>query len=86
MGRVGSPKEPYRFSICVKGYTAFNEIYRDAEYRLRVRGRKSHPEQIWSALPQIADIDFGCEDFSVGPSHKVAALQPAAREQEPIDR
>src|SRR5438874_688477 len=23
-----------------------------------VKGRKSHPEQIWSALPQIADIDF----------------------------
>jgi hypothetical protein len=34
----------------------------------RVRGRKSHPEQIWSALPQIADIDFSREDFSVGPN------------------
>ena len=31
------------------------------------RGRKSHPEQIWSALPQIADINSSCEDFSVGP-------------------
>jgi hypothetical protein len=33
-----------------------------------VRGRKSHPEQIWSALPQIEDIDSSREDFSVGPT------------------
>jgi hypothetical protein len=32
-----------------------------------VRGRKSHSEQIWSARPQIADIHFSREDFSVGP-------------------
>jgi len=31
------------------------------------RVRKSHPEQIWSALPQIADIDFSHDDFSIGP-------------------
>jgi hypothetical protein len=30
-------------------------------------GGKSHFEQIWSALPQTADIDRGREDFSVGP-------------------
>jgi hypothetical protein len=28
---------------------------------------KPHPEQLSSALPQIADIDFSREDFSVGP-------------------
>jgi hypothetical protein len=32
-----------------------------------VSGRKSHSEQIWSALPPIADIDFSRVDFSVGP-------------------
>jgi hypothetical protein len=31
------------------------------------RAEKSHFEQIWSALPQTADIDYGREDFSVGP-------------------
>jgi len=46
---------------------------------LRVTGRKSHSEQIWTALLQIADIDFSREDSSVGPKHKVASLQPAAR-------
>jgi hypothetical protein len=39
-----------------------------------VRGRNSHSEQIWSELPQIADIYFSCEDFSVGPKAEVAAL------------
>jgi hypothetical protein len=34
---------------------------------LRVTGRKSHFEQIWSALPRIADIDYDREDFPVGP-------------------
>ena len=29
-------------------------------------GGKSHFEQIWSALPQTADIDYGRGDFSVG--------------------
>jgi hypothetical protein len=38
----------------------------------RVKGRKSHPEQIWSAPPQIADIDFSREDFSVGPLPEVS--------------
>jgi hypothetical protein len=37
----------------------------------RVRGRKSHSEQIWSALPQIADIDSSCKDFSVGPTRDI---------------
>jgi hypothetical protein len=31
---------------------------RPAEGQLRVKGRKSHSEQIWSALPQIAGIEF----------------------------
>jgi hypothetical protein len=26
-----------------------------------------HPEQVWSALSQIADINFSRDDFSVGP-------------------
>jgi hypothetical protein len=38
----------------------------------RVRGRKPHPEQIWPALPQIADINFIGEDFSVGPEGDIA--------------
>jgi hypothetical protein len=42
--------------------------------RLRVRGRKSHSGQIWPALPQMADIDFSCEDFSVGPAAEVARV------------
>src|ERR1700746_3748587 len=50
-----------------------------ASRRIWVRERKSHSEQIWSALPPMADIDFSREDFSVGPKHEVAALQPAAR-------
>jgi hypothetical protein len=28
-----------------------------------LRRAESHPEQIWSALPQIADIDFSRDDF-----------------------
>jgi hypothetical protein len=39
-----------------------------------VRGRKSHSEQIWSARPQMADIDFIREDFSVGPKGDIAGL------------
>ena len=31
---------------------------------VRVTCRKAHLEQIWSALPQIADIDFSHDDFS----------------------
>jgi len=38
-----------------------------------VRCRKSHSEQIWSALPPIADIDLSSEDFSVGPKGDIAA-------------
>jgi hypothetical protein len=37
-------------------------------------------------LPPIADIGFSREEFSVGPTHEVAALQPAARGQEPRGR
>jgi hypothetical protein len=39
----------------------------------RVRGRKSNSEQIWSAPPQMADINFSREDVSVGPT---AAIWP----------
>jgi hypothetical protein len=46
--------------------------------RVRVRGRKSHPEQIWSAHHQIADVDFSREDFSVGPLRTFSGT-PAAR-------
>jgi hypothetical protein len=41
------------------------------------KGRKSHSEQIWSALPQIADIDSSREDFSVGPRAEVATASAA---------
>ena len=33
----------------------------------RVKRRKSHFEQLWSAPPQIADIGCSREDFSLGP-------------------
>ena len=42
---------------------------------VRVMGRKSHLEQIWSALPQTADIDSGRDDFSVGPMTDVVLGQ-----------
>jgi len=35
--------------------------------RRMLTGRNSHLEQIWSATPQIADIDCSRDDFSVGP-------------------
>jgi len=40
----------------------------------RVTSRKSRLEQIWSALPQITDIDSSREDFSVGPTADVVVL------------
>ena len=49
--------------------------------------RKSYLEQIWSALPQIADVDCGGEDFSAGPlADIVAAGGFAARGQKPSMR
>jgi SulP family sulfate permease len=61
-----------------------NLLQRTAGPYIWVRGRKSHPEQIWSALPQIADIDSSCEDFSVGPTtdmmpHRGGVLRGLAR-------
>jgi hypothetical protein len=35
---------------------------------LGVTGRKPHLEQIWSALPQTADINSSREEFSVVPN------------------
>jgi hypothetical protein len=46
------------------GKNSFHVVGHDA--------RKSHLEQIWSALPQIADIDLSNEDFSVGPKPDVS--------------
>jgi hypothetical protein len=40
-----------------------------------VTGGKFHFEQIWSALPQTADIDYGREDFSVGPQAAVSRCE-----------
>jgi hypothetical protein len=40
----------------------------------------------WSAYPSIAVISISLPDRREGPRHKVAALQPAAREQEPRSR
>jgi hypothetical protein len=49
----------------------------DAPFRpCPFRVRKSHPEQIWSALPQIADIDFSHDDYSIGPK---ATFTPTVR-------
>ena len=54
-------------------------LRRRASGRLWVRGRKSHPEQIWSALPQIADIDFSRDDFSVGPQTVISIASSASK-------
>jgi len=44
------------------------------------------PAIVVSASLQTADMRAGFADVCVGPMHKVAALQPAAREQEPRGR
>jgi hypothetical protein len=38
----------------------------------RVKRRKSHFEQLWSAPPQIADTGCSREDFSLGPDLDMA--------------
>ncbi len=48
--------------------------------------RKWRRFQVMSALPHKADIDARDCDVRFVPKHKVAALQPAAREQEPRGR
>ena len=43
-----------------------------------VRGRNSRSAQIWSAIPEIANIDFNRDDFSVGPS-RTSSKCPSTR-------
>jgi hypothetical protein len=66
----------------VKWHHAYQGIARQSNFAVRrqyppcpfrVSGGKSHFEQIWSALPQTADIDYGREDFSVG--HRFGLMQ-----------
>jgi hypothetical protein len=45
---------------------------------LGVTGRKSHMEQIWSAVPQTTDIDSSREDFSVRPIADLMWVSKAA--------
>src|SRR5215469_15249829 len=45
--------------------------------------RSPGASQIESAIPHFPDLDEACSHFADGPLHEVAALQPAAREQEP---
>ena len=52
----------------------------------RVKLRRTQCEQMSSGLPQKADIAQHSRHVSKVPLHKVAALQPAARGQEPRDR
>jgi len=40
---------------------------------------KPHSEQIWSALPQVAGIDFSREDFSVGPTADLRRISQLLR-------
>ena len=51
-------------------------------------GQSRHfgPVRRMSACPLTAAREQTFGDRSFGPEHKVAALQPAAREQEPRDR
>src|ERR1700746_344257 len=48
--------------------------------------RRTQCEHMFSALPSNSDIARGTRHVSNGPLHKVAALRPAAREQEPQGR
>ena len=59
------------------------KLERHAQRSRWAKGRTSHPEQIWSALLQIADIDFSRDDFSVGTTAVVYDSQPASRKSEP---
>ena len=53
---------------------------------LGVRLRISRSEHNKSAFSPAADVGPDSAEVRVGPQRKVAALQPAARGQEPIDR
>jgi hypothetical protein len=50
-----------------------------------IKLRKTQREQMSSGLLPIADITRYSWHVPKVPEHKVAALQPAAREQEPRD-
>src|SRR5258708_20277337 len=51
-----------------------------------VKVRRTQYEYMSSALPSNSDIARRSRHFAFVPTHKVAALQPAAREQEPRGR
>src|SRR6266404_107785 len=59
---------------------------------VRERKQQNYPQKPWLAsepgpfIPPIADIRRRRFDVRYVPTHKVAALQPAAREQEPRGR
>jgi hypothetical protein len=53
------------------------------ERLLGVKMRRTQREQFESAIPHFSDPGRASGYFAEGPTHKVAALQPAAREQEP---
>jgi hypothetical protein len=50
---------------------------------LRAMTDETQSEHNESGLPLKADVRATSVDFAFGPKHKVAALQPAARGQEP---
>ena len=54
--------------------------------RRRDRARRFPSRTITSGLPRQADRAAATQHFAFGPKHEVAALQPAAREQEPRGR
>ena len=56
------------------------------ERECRARPRRSDEAELMSTRPPIAGQKRTCRWVRVGPKHKVAALQPAAREQEPRGR
>ena len=67
------------------------EVERGNRYsalRMTAKGqsRRSDRAPITSGLPRKADNFRTCWHFAFVPKHKVAALQPAAREQEPRGR
>src|SRR5258708_18436079 len=63
-----------------------NLLQRTAGPYIRVKVRRTQHEHMFSGLPLKADIARCSWHVANVPKHKVAALQPAARGQEPRGR
>jgi hypothetical protein len=79
------------FEICARltgleGWEANVSYYRWSRISALGQKRRLDSRQVASGLPRSTDVVGAVRHFAVGPRHKVAALQPAAREQEPRGR